>query len=60
MAIYLISFPQYATYLSWPWLVAGITFPICAAKQWINVVQMAKAAVTLAESDLEMRKQARQ
>ena len=57
MAIYLLSFPGYAAAHSWPWVVAGVTFPICAGKQIINVVQMAKAAVALAESDLEVRKQ---
>lgn len=41
---------------TWPWVVAMITGPICFAKQWINVVQMGKAAVALAESDVEQRK----
>ena len=57
LAMYLLSFPQFSSEIhSWPWIVAMVTFPICAAKQWINVVQMVKAAVSLAEGDLEQRR----
>ena len=59
LALYLLSFPDFAQDLySWPWFVAVITAPICFAKQWINVVQMVKAAVTLAEGDVELRRKA--
>ena len=40
-----------------PWIVAGISFPIMAGKQIINVVQMVKASKWLAEGDIEIRKQ---
>ena len=59
LAIYLLSFPDFAQNHTWPWIVAAATFPICAAKQWINVVQMVKAAITLAEGDVEMRRKAK-
>ncbi|KAH0610526.1 uncharacterized protein LAJ45_03357 [Morchella importuna] len=55
LAMYLLSFPQFMTIHSWPWVVAAITFPVCAAKQIVNVVQLVKAAVSLAEGDLEAR-----
>lgn len=59
LAIYLLSFPDFAQNHNWPWVVAAVTLPICAAKQWINVVQMVKAAITLAEGDVEMRRRAK-
>jgi len=59
LAIYLLSFPDFAATHDWPWVVAWVSFPICAAKQWINVVQMVKAAVTLAEGDVERRRLAK-
>lgn len=58
LALYLLSFPDFANGHNWPWVVAAATFPICAAKQWINVVQMVKAAITLAEGDVEARRKA--
>jgi len=42
----------------WPWVIAGVSFPIMAGKQIINVVQLVKASKWLAEGDLEMRKAA--
>lgn len=39
-----------------PWILAGISFPVMAAKQLINVVQLVKASRWLAEGDLEMRR----
>lgn len=54
--MYLLSFPEFAAIHSWPWVVATVTFPICAAKQIVNVVQLVKAAVSLAEGDLEARR----
>ncbi|RKF75258.1 CDP-diacylglycerol--inositol 3-phosphatidyltransferase [Golovinomyces cichoracearum] len=40
-----------------PWVVAGISFPVMLAKQIINVVQLAKASIWLAQGDVEIRKQ---
>ncbi|KAJ4306694.1 phosphatidylinositol synthase 1 (CDP-alcohol phosphatidyltransferase1) [Collariella sp. IMI 366227] len=40
----------------WPWVFAGITFPIMATKQIINVVQLVKACKWLAEGDLQARR----
>ncbi|RDL41238.1 Uncharacterized protein BP5553_01217 [Venustampulla echinocandica] len=42
----------------WPWVIAGISFPIMAGKQIINVVQLVKASRWLAEGDNEMRRAA--
>jgi len=42
----------------WPWVIAGISFPVMAGKQIINVVQLVKASRWLAEGDIEMRKAA--
>ena len=39
-----------------PWIVAGISFPIMAGKQIINVVQLVKASKWLAEGDVEIRR----
>jgi CDP-diacylglycerol--inositol 3-phosphatidyltransferase len=41
-----------------PWIIAGISLPVMAAKQWINVVQLVKASRWLAEGDVEMRRAA--
>ena len=41
--------------LSYPYLIAFITFPVCAAKNWINVIQMINAAKALAEVDKDDR-----
>ena len=40
----------------WPWVVAGISCPIMAAKQFINIVQLVKASRWLAEGDIEHRR----
>lgn len=40
----------------WPWVIAGISFPVMAGKQIINVVQLVKASRWLAEGDRDMRK----
>jgi len=42
--------------LSYPYLLAFITFPICALKNWINVIQMVNAAKALSEVDKEDRR----
>ncbi|KYK55205.1 hypothetical protein DCS_07167 [Drechmeria coniospora] len=39
-----------------PWALAGISFPIMAAKQFINVVQLVKASKLLAVVDVKSRK----
>lgn len=41
-----------------PWIIAGISFPVMAGKQIINVVQLVKASKWLAEGDLADRKAA--
>jgi len=43
-----------------PQLIAVLTFPICAGKQIINLVQFWKASKSIVESDLEERWKARQ
>lgn len=40
----------------WPWVIAGISFPIMFFKQFVNVVQIVKASKWLAEGDVAMRK----
>ncbi|MCJ1484041.1 CDP-diacylglycerol-inositol 3-phosphatidyltransferase [Schaereria dolodes] len=40
----------------WPWVIAGVSFPIMAAKQFINVVQLVKASKWLAEGDIDDRR----
>lgn len=57
VALYLMSFPQYhKTYINWPTWVFNATVLPCALKQYLNVLQMYKAARTLAESDVERRR----
>ncbi|OAX79395.1 hypothetical protein ACJ72_06288 [Emergomyces africanus] len=41
----------------WPWVITGISAPIMAGKQFINIVQMVKASRWLAEGDLLRRRQ---
>ncbi|KAJ9296315.1 hypothetical protein DTO271G3_5456 [Paecilomyces variotii] len=43
----------------WPWVITGISAPVMALKQFINVVQLVKASRWLAEGDLANRKAAR-
>lgn len=40
----------------WPWVLAGVSFPVMALKQIINVVQLVKASKWLAEGDVKMRR----
>lgn len=40
----------------WPWVIAGMSFPVMAGKQFINVVQLVKASRWLAEGDIQLRK----
>ncbi|KAG4028667.1 hypothetical protein MFRU_020g01060 [Monilinia fructicola] len=42
----------------WPWVIAGISFPVMAGKQIINVVQLVKASRWLAEGDIAARRAA--
>ncbi|KAG0652732.1 Phosphatidylinositol synthase [Hyphodiscus hymeniophilus] len=42
----------------WPWVIVGVSFPIMAIKQGINVVQLVKASRWLAEGDIAMREAA--
>ena len=41
----------------WPWVITGISAPVMAGKQFINVVQLVKASRWLAEGDLARRRQ---
>ncbi|KKZ66994.1 CDP-diacylglycerol-inositol 3-phosphatidyltransferase [[Emmonsia] crescens] len=41
----------------WPWVITGISAPIMAGKQFINIVQMVKASRWLAEGDMLRRRQ---
>lgn len=40
----------------WPWVLTGISAPIMAGKQFINIVQMVKASRWLAEGDIARRR----
>lgn len=40
----------------WPWVIAGISFPIMFGKQIINVVQLINASKGLADVDIKARK----
>lgn len=40
----------------WPWVLTATSFPIMAAKQLINVVQLIKASRRLADVDIKSRK----
>ena len=39
-----------------PWALAGISFPVMAMKQILNVVQLVKASKSLAKVDVQSRK----
>ncbi|CAG8909709.1 unnamed protein product [Penicillium egyptiacum] len=41
---------------TWPWIITGISFPIMAFKQFVNIVQMVNASKWLAEGDLAARR----
>ena len=41
---------------TWPWIIAGVSFPVMAGKQFLNIVQLVKASRWLAEGDLETRR----
>ena len=40
----------------WPWVIAGVSFPVMAGKQFINIVQLVKASNWLAEGDRTARR----
>ncbi|KAI4140545.1 MAG: hypothetical protein L6R39_005753 [Caloplaca ligustica] len=40
----------------WPWVIAGVSFPVMAGKQILNVVQLVKASRWLAEGDIRARR----
>jgi hypothetical protein len=40
----------------WPWVITGISAPVMAGKQFINVVQLVKASRWLAEGDIARRR----
>ena len=42
-----------------PWILVGISAPICFGKQLINVIQLVKASRWLAEGDVENRRRER-
>ncbi|KIH91409.1 CDP-diacylglycerol--inositol 3-phosphatidyltransferase [Sporothrix brasiliensis 5110] len=42
----------------WPWVLAGVSFPIMAGKQILNVIQLVKASKWLAEGDVQARRAA--
>jgi CDP-diacylglycerol--inositol 3-phosphatidyltransferase len=39
-----------------PWILAGLSAPVCAGKQIINIIQLVKASKWLVEGDVEARK----
>jgi len=39
-----------------PWIIAAVSGPVMALKQYINIVQMAEASKWLAEGDIENRR----
>jgi CDP-diacylglycerol--inositol 3-phosphatidyltransferase len=42
----------------WPWVIAGVSFPVMFGKQIINIVQLVKASRWLGEGDLVERRKA--
>jgi CDP-diacylglycerol--inositol 3-phosphatidyltransferase len=40
-----------------PWILAGVSFPVMAYKQIMNVIQLVKASKWLAEGDVAMRQE---
>lgn len=67
VGLYLCSFPLktppnlgylYGIPLSYATLIVIVTFPLWLGKQIINVIQMYRAAQTLAETDVMERRQA--
>ena len=44
----------------WPWVLAGVSAPVMAGKQVLNVVQLVKASRWLAEGDVDVRRKKRE
>ncbi|KAK8862197.1 cdp-diacylglycerol-inositol 3-phosphatidyltransferase pis [Apiospora arundinis] len=42
----------------WPWVIAGVSFPVMAIKQFLNIVQLVKASRWIAEGDVDQRRAA--
>lgn len=42
-----------------PWILAGLSAPVCVGKQIINLIQLVKASRWLAEGDVEKRRMSR-
>lgn len=40
----------------WPWVLAGVSFPIMFFKQFVNIVQIVKSSKWLAEGDTAVRR----
>ncbi|KAL8902448.1 MAG: hypothetical protein Q9207_004705 [Kuettlingeria erythrocarpa] len=40
----------------WPWVIAGVSFPVMAGKQILNLIQLVKASKWLAEGDIQERR----
>ncbi|KAI4170208.1 MAG: hypothetical protein LQ343_005091 [Gyalolechia ehrenbergii] len=40
----------------WPWVLAGVSLPVMAGKQILNIIQLVKASKWLAEGDIEARR----
>ncbi|KAI1404155.1 CDP-alcohol phosphatidyltransferase-domain-containing protein [Hypoxylon fuscum] len=43
---------------TWPWIITGVSAPIMALKQFLNIVQLVKASRWLAEGDVKARRAA--
>lgn len=60
-AKYILMIPRdlvhFCETLSWPQVLAVVTAPVCAFKQFVNFVQFGKAAMALADLDREERYQ---
>jgi len=41
-----------------PWILTGVSFPVMAGKQIINVIQLIKASKWLGEGDVAARRKA--
>ena len=42
----------------WPWVITGVSAPIMAFKQFVNIVQMVNASQLMVEGDWANRKAA--
>ena len=41
---------------TWPWIIAGVSSPVMALKQFLNFLQLVKASKWLAEGDIKARR----